>query len=130
MDTTDAVTTVDAVKISSKIGHKFYSFIKRFMDIIFSLIGLIFLLPIALIVKIIYMCNKDFHPIFFKQKRIGKNGKLFNFYKFRSMVPNADEVLVKLLKEDKEAAKENKINKKLENDRRINKIGKILARFF
>lgn len=128
MDATDTVTAVDATKISSKVGHKVYLFIKRFMDILFSIIGLIFLLPIALIVKIIYMCNKDFHPIFFKQKRIGKNGKLFNFYKFRSMVPNADEVLFKLLEEDKEAAKEYKINKKLEHDPRITKIGKILRK--
>ena len=128
MDATEKVTAVDATKISSKVGHKVYLFIKRFMDILFSIIGLIFLLPIALIVKIIYMCNKDFHPIFFKQQRIGKNGKLFNFYKFRSMVPNADEVLFKLLKEDKEAAKEYKINKKLEHDPRITKMGKILRK--
>lgn len=127
MDITETVATVDK-KISSRVGHKIYLIIKRTMDIFFSLIGLIFLLPIAIIVKIIYMCNKDFHPIFFKQKRIGKNGKLFNFYKFRSMVPNADEVLTKLLKEDKEAAKEYKINKKLENDPRITKIGKILRK--
>ena len=44
------------------------------------------------------------------------------------MVPNADEVLAKLLKEDKEAAKEYKINKKLENDPRITKMGKILRK--
>ena len=128
MDATDTVTAVDATKISSKVGHKVYLFIKRFMDILFSLIGLIFLLPIALVVKISYMCSKDFHPIFFKQQRIGKNGKLFNFYKFRSMVPNADEVLFKLLKEDKEAAKEYKINKKLEHDPRITQMGKILRK--
>ena len=127
MDITETVATVDK-KISTRVGHKIYLIIKRTMDIFFSLIGLIFLLPIAIIVKIIYMFSKDFHPIFFKQKRIGKNGKLFNFYKFRSMVPNADEVLTKLLKEDKEAAKEYKINKKLENDPRITKIGKILRK--
>lgn len=128
MDATDTVSTVSTVKVSSKIGHRVYLVIKRFMDILFSIIGLIFILPIALVVKISYMCSKDFHPIFFKQQRIGKNGKLFNFYKFRSMVPNADEVLAKLLKEDKEAAKEYKINKKLENDPRITKMGKILRK--
>ena len=128
MDATDTVATVETTKVTYKVGHKIYLVIKRFMDILFSLIGLIFLLPIALVVKLVYMCNKDFHPIFFKQQRIGKNGKFFNFYKFRSMVPNADEVLFKLLKEDKEAAKEYKINKKLENDPRITKIGKILRK--
>ena len=128
MDMTDTLNTVDSSKVSSKVGHKVYMGVKRFMDIFFSIIGLIFLLPIALVVKISYMCSKDFHPIFFKQQRIGKNGKLFNFYKFRSMVPNADEVLAKLLKEDKKAAKEYKINKKLENDPRITKMGNILRK--
>ena len=128
MDATDTVAAVGTAKVTSKIKHKIYLVIKRFMDILFSIFGLIFLLPIALVVKISYMCSKDFHPIFFKQQRIGKNGKLFNFYKFRSMVPNADEVLAKLLKEDKEAAKEYKINKKLEHDPRITKMGKILRK--
>ena len=75
MDATDTVSTVSTVKVSSKIGHRVYLVIKRFMDILFSIIGLIFILPIALVVKISYMCSKDFHPIFFKQQRIGKNGK-------------------------------------------------------
>ena len=70
----------------------------------------------------------DFHSIFFTQNRIGKNGKEFKFFKFRTMVVNADEVLFKLLKEDKEMAKEYKKNRKLKNDPRITKLGKILRR--
>lgn len=129
MDVTDAATTkIEVVKSNVRVGHKLYLIIKRFFDIFLSLIGVIFLLPVALIVKISYMCTGDFKSIFFKQQRLGKNGKLFNFYKFRSMVPNADEVLFKLLEEDKEAAKEYKINKKLENDPRITKMGKILRK--
>ncbi len=101
---------------------------KRIFDIVLSLIGCIFLLPIALIVKISYILNNDYESIFFSQDRIGKNGKTFKFYKFRSMVVNADEVLKELLKNDKEARKEYKLNKKLKNDPRITKMGKILRR--
>ena len=74
------------------------------------------------------MCNGDFHSIFYTQERIGKNGKLFKLYKYRSMIPNADQVLDKLLKENKEMAKEYKLNKKLENDPRITKAGRLIRK--
>ena len=128
----DNVASLEAVETHSnikyKIKYRMYLIIKRIFDIVCAFIGCLFLLPVALIVKISYVLNKDYDSIFFKQQRIGKDGKLFNFYKFRSMVPNADEVLFKLLETDEEAAKEYKINKKLENDPRITKMGKILRK--
>jgi len=111
-----------------KVKHYIYLAIKRIFDIICALIGLVFLLPISVIVKISYMLTGDFHSIFFYQNRIGKNGKEFKFYKFRTMIKDADIVLEKLLKEDKNLAKEYKINKKLKNDPRITKAGKILRK--
>lgn len=105
-----------------------YLGIKRLFDIILSLIGCLFLLPIALIVKISYVLNKDYASIFFTQDRIGKNGKTFKFYKFRSMVVDADKILEELLKNDKEAREEYKLNKKFKNDPRITKMGKILRK--
>ena len=105
-----------------------YRIIKRLFDIICSLIGIIFLIPITIIIKIISVLSGDFKSIFYSQLRYGKNGKTFRLYKFRSMVPNADEVLEKLLKEDKKAAKEYKKNKKLKNDPRITKVGKIIRK--
>ena len=128
----DNVASLEAVETHSnikyKIKYRMYLIIKRIFDIVCAFIGCLFLLPVAIIVKISYILNKDYDSIFFKQQRIGKDGKLFNFYKFRSMVPNADEVLFKLLETDEEAAKEYKINKKLENDPRITKMGKILRK--
>ena len=103
-----------------------YFGVKRLFDILIALIGCLFLLPVILIVKISYLLHKDFDSIFFRQKRIGKNGKEFNLYKFRSMVPNADEVLKELLKNDEAARKEYKANKKLKNDPRVTSMGKIL----
>ncbi len=110
------------------LSRSFYFFVKRLFDILMAIIGIIAMIPIALLVKISYMLTGDFDSIFYKQKRIGKNGVEFNFYKFRSMVPNADEVLKELLKKDKKLAKEYKINKKLEHDPRVTKMGAILRK--
>lgn len=106
----------------------FYLSIKRIFDITCSLIGCLFLIPLAIIVKIAYVLSGDFNSIFFIQKRIGVDGEEFNFYKFRTMVPNADEMLFDILKQDKILAEEYQKNKKLKNDPRITKAGKILRR--
>ena len=111
-----------------ELKHSLYLVIKRTADIIFALIGCIFLLPTAIIIKICNLITGDYNPIFLSQKRIGKNGKEFNFYKFRSMVPNADEVLFQILEKDEERKKEYELNKKLENDPRITKVGKFIRK--
>lgn len=115
-------------QVKTKSKKYLYRIIKRLFDIILSLIGLLFLIPIALVIKISYVLTGDFKSIFFTQKRIGKYGKEFKFYKFRSMIPNADEVLFKYLEENKEAKEEYRINKKLKNDPRITKMGKIIRK--
>lgn len=104
-----------------------YFGVKRLFDILIALIGCLFLLPVILIVKISYLLHKDFDSIFFRQKRIGKNGKEFKLYKFRSMVPNADEVLKKLLKDPK-YKEEWDLNQKFEHDPRITSMGNILRK--
>lgn len=104
-----------------------YLFIKRVFDILASFIGIIALIIVAIVVKIIYLINKDTSSIFYTQERIGKNGKTFKLYKLRSMVPNADEVLKEMLKKPK-YKKEWKKNQKFEDDPRITKIGKILRK--
>ena len=104
-----------------------YFGVKRLFDILIALIGCLFLLPIILIVKISYLLHKDFDSIFFRQKRIGKNGKEFNLYKFRSMVPNADEVLKELLKDPK-YKEEWDLNQKFEHDPRITSMGNMLRK--
>ena len=115
-------------RVHTGIKRKVYFMIKRLFDICCSLVGCLFILPIALVVKISYMLSGDFEPIIFSQNRIGKDGQEFKFYKFRSMVPNADKILEELLKNDKKIAAEYKKNKKLENDPRITKMGAILRK--
>ncbi len=130
LDNTAKLVLYDKVKTDKALESKkiFYHFIKRTFDIVLSFLCLFFLIPITIIIKIISVMNSDFKSIFYVQERIGKDGKLFKLYKFRSMIPNADEELKKLLKNNKKLAKEYKINKKLENDPRITKVGKFIRK--
>lgn len=79
------------MKIKPK--HQSYLIAKRLIDIVFALLGLIVLSPIFLIVYILLKVDQPKSPAFFKQQRVGRYGKTFDIYKFRSMVPNAEEIL-------------------------------------
>lgn len=120
---------VNEIKNRITVREVSYLAVKRLFDIIVSLIGIVFLIPFIIIIKISYIINKDLESIFFTQDRIGKNGKIFKLYKFRTMVPNADEVLFKLLKENKKIAEEYNKNKKLKDDPRITKAGKFIRKY-
>lgn len=109
------------------INKATYLIIKRLFDIICALIGILFLIPITIGVKIAYILTGDFKPIFYSHNRIGKNGKEFKLYKFRSMVWNADKIFDEMMK-DKEFSQKYKKNMKIENDPRITKIGKLIRK--
>lgn len=130
LDNTAKLVLYDKLENVNTLKSKklFYHFSKRLFDVVVSFLCLFLLIPIAIIIKILNIMNKDFDSIFYIQERIGKDGKLFKFYKFRSMVPNADEELKKILKKNKKLAKEYKINKKLENDPRITKVGQFIRK--
>ena len=128
----DNTQTIDVIEINTKSkekvkSKKLYFAVKRLFDILISLIGMVFIIPIALIIKISYLITGDFHSIFYRQKRIGKNGKKIYIFKFRTMVYNADEELKKLLK-IKKYKEQWKQNQKLDNDPRITKAGKVLRK--
>ena len=78
-----------------------YFFIKRAIDILGSLVGLILFIPIFLIVAFLIKKEDKSGPVFFSQERVGKNGKIFKMYKFRSMSVDAEERLASLLKKMK-----------------------------
>ena len=69
---------------------RLYMYIKRIMDIVLSIIGLIILSPILLITSVAIKIDSK-GPVIFKQDRIGKDGKVFKIYKFRSMVVGAEK---------------------------------------
>ena len=111
----------------SKKQNIAFRFIKRTIDILAGIVGIILLIPITLVVAIMRIIKKENDgPIFYEQLRIGKNGKQFRMYKFRSMCLNADETLKKYLEENEDAKKEYKKYKKLKYDPRITKVGKVL----
>ena len=105
-----------------------YTILKRTIDIIASILGLIILCPLIAIVYIANKLSEDKGPIFFMQKRIGEDGKPFRLYKFRTMVVDADKILMKKLKDDKEFREKYLSYRKVENDDRITKIGKFLRK--
>lgn len=116
--------TVETVIQLSKLKK----IVKRAIDILGSIIGIILFLPLTLVVYICNIIEKDKGPIFYTQKRIGKDGKIFKMYKYRSMVVDADRKLNKYLKEHPEAKKEYSEYKKLKEDPRITKVGKFLRK--
>lgn len=104
-----------------------YLTIKRIMDFILSLIGLVLLLPVFIIISIFYLFGENRGPLFFAHKRIGKNGRYFHIYKFRTMIVNAEEKL----KSDKELYKKfvkNGYKLETEEDPRITKLGRFLRK--
>ena len=125
MDNTDTAMILQNSKVIVINKKRVYLFFKRILDILFGIIGIVFLIPLSIIIKLVFIFTGDFKPIFFKQKRIGKNGKEFTMIKYRTMVPNADKVLKDLLS-DKKLAYEYKKNKKIENDPRITKAGRLI----
>lgn len=128
MNNNEVKASVMDIELILKIRRAIYLFIKRLFDLICSIIGLILLIPITIIVKIAFIMSGDFNSIFYVQKRIGKYGKEFTLYKFRTMIPNADEELERLLAKNVKLKKEYDINKKLKHDPRITKVGRILRR--
>ena len=84
-------TQISYKQIESRKGYHFvsYHFVKRLFDIILTTTGLVVLSPIMLIIAY-RIKREDGGPILYKQVCIGKNGRQFEMYKFRSMVVNAD----------------------------------------
>lgn len=104
-----------------------YLFFKRLTDIVLSLLALIGFSPVFLGVWIANRFGDNKGPLFFKQTRIGKNGKPFKMYKFRSMIVNADEMLHSNI-ELYEKYVENNYKLEPDEDPRITKLGRWLRR--
>lgn len=124
----ETVLSASDVEVKTEIlllkDKKAYMFFKRLFDVIFAFLALIVLfIPMAVICLIICIDSPGASPIY-TQERLGKNGKKFKFYKFRSMVPDAEKMLDSLL--DK-----NEINGpafKMKNDPRITRFGRFIRK--
>lgn len=115
----DHLLTAD--QLNANLG---YLRMKRLIDIIGSLLGLILLLPIFLIVAILIKIEDPKGPVFFKQVRVGKDETEFQMFKFRSMVTDAEERLKDLLTLNEVSG----AMFKMKNDPRITKIGKFIRK--
>lgn len=101
-----------------------YLISKRLFDIFGAIIGLVVLSIILVVVALLIKIEDPKGPIFFSQKRIGKNGKEFKMYKFRSMVTDAEAKLEELLKyNDVDGAMF-----KMKDDPRVTKVGKFIRK--
>jgi len=100
-------------------------FAKRLFDIVFSLLVLILFSPVYLILASLIALSSE-GPIFYVQERIGQNYKPFNCIKFRTMVSNADEVLMQMMETSPQLRQEFESSFKLKKDPRITKIGQFL----
>jgi len=98
--------------------------LKRSFDVIFALSALVLLSPVYLVISALVLITSG-GPVFYSQKRVGLNGKVFNFYKFRSMVKSADQLITS-------AANVHEIDHvifKDKKDPRVTPIGRILRKY-
>lgn len=117
-----------AISYTEVKKSKTYELVKRIFDIIFSLILLIFFLPIIIIVALLIRLDSR-GPIFADTpERVGRNGRLFKMYKFRSMIQNAHEILRINPKFQKLFNDYKKGSYKLRDDPRITRIGKYIRK--
>ena len=112
------------VQESPSVKRRCYVFVKRAFDIVASAAALIILSPIMLIAAILVYVD-DPGKVFYGHVRIGKNGKPFKMWKFRSMYMNADKMIDLLTPEQ---AKQYYTEFKIDNDPRITKIGNFLRK--
>ena len=111
------------LNFENKQNLKVYEICKRTIDIIGAGLGLILLSPIiAVVACAVKVTSKG--PIFFSQKRVGKNGELFEMYKFRSMVVNAEELKGNLEDQNEMSGPMFKIK----DDPRVTKVGKFIRK--
>lgn len=107
-----------------KIRSRFvYHSMKRLFDIVAATCGIVILSPLMIIIAVLIKAE-DHGPVFYKQVRVGKNGKTFKMYKFRSMFVNADKMLDRL----KEQNDVDGPMFKMKDDPRVTKIGHFIRK--
>ena len=124
----DSEIIMEEASFAWQCKRTMYFAFKRVFDILCSLVGILFLIPLLIIIKIAYICTGDFKSVLYSQERIGKNGKIFRLHKFRTMVYNADDILADWLKNNPEKRDEYYRDRKIDNDPRITKVGKLLRK--
>ena len=105
-------------------SHRRYWVLRRAQDIVFSLLALILLAPLALLISLAIVLDSPGDGVIFRQRRVGRDGKLFWLYKFRTMCPDAEEQLNELLSQNQMDGPVFKIK----GDPRITRVGRFLRK--
>lgn len=121
--TAEKIQTLNYTAIHTN-DSRAYLISKRIIDVLCATIGMILLSPLFLIVALLIKIEDKNGPVIFKQIRIGKDGKEFNMYKFRSMVANAEELKAKLMEQNEATGPVFKIK----HDPRVTKVGKFIRK--
>lgn len=116
--------TIPMIIINSVSLNNLQNFIKRTTDIIGSLVGIILSSPICILTAIAIKIETP-GPVFFKQNRVGRNGRIFKMYKFRSMVEDAEEKKKEMLDGNEIA---DGLMFKIKNDPRVTEVGKFIRK--
>jgi len=124
---TQDLTGVIGLRVRNNIVNNGSLLVKRAIDIAVSMALLLAVLPVTAVVWLFVAVESGF-PVFYSQRRVGRDGRAFNIWKFRTMVKNADAVLAHHLASNPELKKEWDENQKLRNDPRITRIGKVLRK--
>jgi len=123
-DTYISKTDVVAGNIYEKVNKRYiYRAVKRFFDVVLSVLALVVLSPLFLITAIAIKLDSE-GEVFYSQLRVGKDGKLFKMYKFRSMCVDADKQLDKL----KDLNEKDGPVFKIANDPRVTRVGRIIRK--
>ena len=105
-------------------SHRRYWVLRRAQDIVFSLLALILLAPLALLISLAIVLDSPGDGAIFRQRRVGRDGKLFWLYKFRTMCPDAEEQLNELLSQNQMAGPVFTIK----GDPRLTRVGRVLRK--
>ncbi|MFV2001863.1 MAG: sugar transferase [Paracoccaceae bacterium] len=103
------------------------NFVKRVLDTVIIVLMAPVVVPV--VVALAAVVARDGHMPFYASRRVGRNGRVFNMLKLRTMVPDAEALLAGHLEADAEARREWESTQKLKNDPRITRLGRFLRKF-
>lgn len=115
------------LRLKNHLANRWNILLKTIFDYTLTILGILFILPILVLIALKIRFDSP-GPIIYDGVRLGKNGKLFKCYKFRSMYTNGDEILEKYFQEHPDMYVEWKTYHKLENDPRVTKFGAFMRR--
>lgn len=122
----EQVHSIPFLEIAGPQQDMWHRFVKRTIDLLLSVIGLMVFAPVMAVIAVLIKWHSP-GPVIFRQQRVGKDGRLFTIYKFRTMVANAEEKL----REDPELYRkyvENNYKLEPEDDPRITPLGRFLRK--